>query len=75
MRSIPKNGDIDWERIKATHPPGFSEEALKQKMGLSTSPGSAGTTNMLPEKYADPLQSSLTYTVTSGSQVHDIKLD
>jgi hypothetical protein len=72
-RDLPKN--IDWEKVKATHPPGTSEEVLKKKMGIRSAPPSADATISLPEKYTDLLQSPLTYTVTSGSQVHDIKLD
>ena len=44
-------------------------------MGLSTSSSSADATGSLPKKYSDLDQSGLTYTVTGGSQTHDIKLD
>jgi hypothetical protein len=76
-RSLPKNANMDWERIKASHPPGMSEEAIKRKMGIQPSPSSpsADAASSIPKKYSDPLQSGLTYTVTSGAQTYDIKLD
>jgi hypothetical protein len=72
-RSLPPN--LNWEKIKASHPPGFSEEALKQKMGYRPAPPAAAVSISLPQKYTDPTQSGLTYTVTSGSQPHDIELE
>lgn len=71
-RSLPKN--LDWEKVKASLPPGFSEEDFKKTMGFRSAPPSADLSGAL-QKYADPLQSPLTYTVTSGSQTYDIKLD
>jgi hypothetical protein len=70
-RSLPKG--FDMEKIKAG---GVSEEEIEQRMGVRR-PGasSGGATVSLPKKYQDPEQSGLTFTVTGGSQTHDIKLD
>jgi len=73
-RPLPKN--FDWQKAKAGDPDA-SDEAIMRKMGLQPAPSStsADATGSLPKKYSDPQQSGLTYTVTSGSQTHDIKLD
>jgi hypothetical protein len=73
---LPNN--LDWEKIKARNPGIVIDEASKRKMGFAPAPPpspSAAVSGALPKKYSDPLQSGLTYTVTSGSQTYDIKLD
>jgi hypothetical protein len=65
---------VNWEHIKKTNP-GVSEEALLQKMGIRPSSRKPAMSVPLPQKYGDPLQSGLTYTVTAGEQTHDIKLE
>jgi hypothetical protein len=72
-RKLPAN--LDWEKIKASHPPGFNEEELKRKMGYRPAPPSSAVSVSLPKKYADPTQSGLKYTITSGAQTHDIELE
>jgi len=74
-RNLPPN--LDWEQIKASHPPGIKEEEIKQKMGYRPAPTSSAATSSfsLPQKYADPTQSGLKYTVISGPQTHDIELE
>jgi hypothetical protein len=49
-------------------PPEF-REALD-----SGGPSSSGRSGVIPKQYTDPEKSVLEYTVTSGSQIHDIEL-
>jgi hypothetical protein len=69
--------DADLEKLQAGLPkeqPRISNEALKEKMGIRPAPPK-GKAVHLPEKYGDPEQSGLTYTVIGGPQTHDINLD
>ena len=71
-RPLPKG--LTWEKLKADL--GGSDEEIERKTGFRR-PGSSSAvaTVALPKKYEDPEQSGLTYTVTGGSQPHDIKLE
>lgn len=73
-RALPKN--LDLEKAKAGQP-GVSNEDMMRKMGFRPAPSaaSADVSGALPKKYSDPVKSGLTYTVTTGSQTYDIKLD
>jgi hypothetical protein len=49
-------------------------KAMMSEMLGSASGGDKSGVN-LPEKYGDPEKSGLTYTVASGSQTYDIKME
>jgi hypothetical protein len=55
-------------------PPGVKLPDAAQKSGIYGSGGSTGAAEAIPETYADPNNSGLTYTVKSGSQEHNIVL-
>ena len=73
-RALPK--DLNLEKAKAGQP-GVSNADMMRKMGFRPAPSaaSADLSRSFPKKYADPLKSGLTYTVTTGSQTYDIQLD
>jgi hypothetical protein len=61
------------EKLQKSHPR-LSKEDLKQMMGVrSATP--RGKALQIPEKYGNPEESGLTYTVIGGPQTHDINLD
>jgi hypothetical protein len=73
-RDLPPG--LDMAKIRESNP-GVSDEGIMSKMGMR--PPSRGKSRAvavsLPEKYSNPDESGLTFTVTGGSQTHDITLE
>jgi hypothetical protein len=55
-------------------PPGAELPEATKRSGIYGSGKSSGTAESIPENYADPEKSNLTFTVTGGSQTHNIDL-
>jgi hypothetical protein len=70
-RYVPTDEEL--EKIQKTQPR-LSKEDLKKMMGVRPATPK-GKAVQIPEKYGDPEQSGLTYTVIGGPQTYDINLD